>query len=500
MSALPSQPGMLARRRMAHSATEEFWFNLRKFTPRAALGLVALICVLVVEGIATAHSILWAAPLVGILIVALAVDLPIVPFLGMTLLIRVLTDGLSSPTSRHSGALNLSALIALLITLVAIGLVIRRRQHVLPVALAVIWLCFWTAIAVSTRGASLETIREGVREISIVAIAVIVCNARGALSVSVVTRLIQLAGLASALLAIYQLITHTGILVVGHIRSNGTFVHPNAAAIFFAVAATASLWRYIDNGRRRSDALIATIYGVAIIATFSIDGIASLLVMLITFGLLRPGSFRAKLGSCAVAGVVVIAFLATPLGAERIETESSTHLSSARNTVNSSLAWRLYKWGTLIPEWEKSPILGQGIGTTVTTEGTSENHVAGFVPHNEYIRYLVETGVVGFTILLWALFILIRRLARQRRTFPGALSPGTLNAAPLALAVIAGCLVNALADNTFLDSTTAYAVVLIVAAVLTSVGRADDYGLTSIGINQHLPPAERRRLLSTQRT
>lgn len=468
MSAWPSQQPRIVARQRSHAAVAKLRFHARNFSPRTTLWLGVLVCVLAAQGMAVAHSYLWAAPLLCLVVVAVATDLPLVPFIGLTFLVRVLTDGLSSPTSRHSGVLNLSAIIALLFILVAIGLIIRRRQNVRPAALAVVWLCFWTAVAVSTRGASAETVREGVREISVVALAVIVCNSRGALNVSVITRLVQVVGVASALLAIYQLATHTGVIVTGHVRSNGTFVHPNAAAIFFAIAAIVSLWRYIDNGRRRSDALFVIIYGVAIISTYSIDGLLSLLVMLIAFGTLRPGALRIKLGACVVAGVAAIAFLATPLGSERIAKETTSNLSASRGAVNSSFAWRLYKWGTLIPEWEESPILGQGLGATVTSEGTSENDVNGFVPHNEYLRYLVETGVVGLTILLWALFILILQLARERRTSPGALSTGTLNAVPLALAVGAGCLVDALADNTFLDSTTAYAAVLIVIAVLIS--------------------------------
>ncbi len=465
MSSWPSQPTLFRRR--PHTSAMGFVLSSRRFNSRIALWL-GLVCVLISQGAAITESYLWAAPLVCLLVVALATELPLVPFIGTVLLVRVLTDYLSSPTSRHSGTLNLSGGIALLFILVAIGLIIRRRQNIQPTALALVWLCFWTAVAVSTRGASTETIREGVREISIVALAVIVCNARGAFSVPVVTRMIQLVGLVSALLAIYQLATHTGVPIAGQIRSNGTFVHPNAAAIFFAIATVASLWRYIDNGRRTSDALFIAIYSIAVVSTYSIDGIVSLLVMLITFAALRPGAFHAKLGTGVIVGVAVIAFLATPLGAERIANETSSNLSAARGKVNSSFAWRLYKWGTLIPEWEQSPFLGQGLGATVTSEGTYENDVAGLVPHNEYLRNLVETGVVGLTILLWALFILIRQLARKRRTSPGELSTGTLNAVPLALAVIAGCLVDALADNTFLDSTTAYAAVLIVVAVLIS--------------------------------
>ena len=106
----------------------------------------------------------------------------------------------------------------------------------------------------STRGASTETLREGVREVSVVALAIIVYNARGAVTVPIATRLVQLVGFAPALIALYQLATHTGMDIGGELRSNGTFAHPDSAAMFFAIAAAASLWLYFDNGRHRSDA------------------------------------------------------------------------------------------------------------------------------------------------------------------------------------------------------------------------------------------------------
>lgn len=441
---------------------------LRQMSSRTLLWLGCLICILAAQGIAITLSYMWAAPLVCLLLVAVATDLPLVPFIGLTLFARVLTDDLSSTTSRYSASLNLSGGIAVLLMLVAIGLLVRRRQGVRPALLAALWLSVWTAVAVWSHGASGETIREGVREMSVVALAVIVYNSRGTLNVSVATRLIQLVGLVSALLALYQLATHTGLLVAGQIRSNGTFSHPNGAAMFFAVAAAASVWRYIEYGRMRSDALFSALYAAATIATFSITGLAALIAMLMAIGTLRPGSVQLKFGAYLAAALVLVAFVATPLGAERLANESSTQISSAqtRGTANTSFAWRLYKWGTLLPEWEKSPIMGNGLGTTVTVEGTSEDVTAGKVPHNEYLRYLVETGVVGLAILLWAVTLLIRQLNLRRRI------PGVPDAGALGIAIIVGCLVNAAADNTILYSNTGYVVALIVGAVLCLPSRA----------------------------
>jgi O-antigen ligase len=398
--------------------------------------------------------------------VASDLDLLLVLFLGVTLVVRVLTDDRSAPNSRHSGSLNLSGAIAVLLILVAGGLLLRRRHGVLPTVLIMSWLCIWMAIAVNTSGASTETLREGVREVSVIALALIVYNARGVVTVPIAVRVVQFIGFAPALLALYQLTTHTGLDVDGTLRANGTFAHPDGAAMFFAIAATASLWRYLDDGRHRSDALLTALFVAALIATFSIDGLITLAAMLTALGLLRPGSLRVKLGPCVIAALIILAFFATPLGAQRVAGETSTSLAAAdRGETNSPLDTRLYRWKTLLPEWEQSPVFGQGIGTTTTTESTSSNRLNFLLPHNEYLRYLVETGILGLAILLAALTMLVLSLLHKRKN-PGTLDAGTFNAPSLALAIIVGCLVNSLADNTLLNSPTCYAAALIVAAVL----------------------------------
>ncbi len=263
---------------------------------------------------------------------------------------------------------------------------------------------------------------------------------------------------------------NTGLDVARNIRANGTFAHPNSAAMFFTIAATASLWLYLDNGHRRVDALLVALFAAALIATFSIDGVITLAVMLTVFGALRPGTVLTKLGPCAIAVAVVLVFFATPLGSKRVAGETSTSISAAeRGETTSTLDTRLYRWKTLLPEWEGSPVFGRGIGTTTTTESTASNRLNFLLPHNEYLRYLVETGVVGLAILLAGLFLLVRALIRRRR-IAGTPAEGTRNAPALALAIVAGCLVNALAENTLLGSPVCYAAALIVAAVLALPG------------------------------
>jgi hypothetical protein len=440
---------------------------------RAVLAWVCLVLILALQGFAITESYIWAVPLICLLAIALSADIPLVPAVGVTLLVRVLTDNTGSTTSRHSASLNLGGLIAALLILLAIGLLQRRRQGLVPALATWLWLGIWTAIAAASHGASTVTIREGVREASIVAVAVIVYNSYGKINVSTATLIIQLTGLISAVLAIHQLATHGGMLIDGEVRANGTFSHPNGAALFFALAVMASLWRYLALGHHRVDAAIGVVYGIAAVATFSLGGLASLLAMLLTFSMLQRGGFVTRFGVVGAAILITGIFIATPLGAERIASESSTQVGSfqVHNTSHSSLAWRFYKWETLIPEWEKSPFIGSGLGTTVAAEGTSENKNAGILPHSEYVRYLVETGALGMICIVGGLFILFRALSR-RHGAGGISDPGKLG-----IAITVGFLINALAANTLLYTPAAYAAALILAAVLASPG-ADHYSPT----------------------
>jgi hypothetical protein len=427
---------------------------------------VALTSLLIVEGYAVTRSLSLAGLMLAALAVALAARVPLVPVLGASLAARVLTSAsFSSLQARYSTSLSPSSAIAVLFILIAVGLVLHRRRQVRAALVVTAWLCLFTFVAIGTHGDASLTFREGVREASIAAVAAIVWNSRGALSVAVAVRVVQFAGIGSALVALYQLATHSGMDIGGHIRSNGTFTHPNGAAMYFAIGTVASLWHYLEHGRHRLDAALTATFAAAAISTFSVGGLVCMLVMLLTLGAMRPGPARPKLAAVGLAACALAAFAASPVGASRLAGESTTSLSSAqfRGAANTSLAWRFYKWHTLLPLWRQAPLLGQGLGTTVTAEATSENDTAGKVPHNEYVRYLVETGALGLLGIVFAIGLVARRLIRFRGM------RGTRNSAGLALSVLLGSAVNGLGDNTLLYSTTGYAAVLIIAAALVEL-------------------------------
>jgi O-antigen ligase len=393
-----------------------------------------------------------------ILLALLAAELPVIAILALTLALRVVTDDTSGSASRSSGSVNLSGVIAGVLLVIALGLLVRNQRALRPIAAVIAFIVIWTLVAVYNHGPSLTILREGIRELSVLAVAVIVIESPRALVLTKAARLAQLAGLAPALVVFYQLATHHGMQVHANLRPNGTFSQPNSAGVFFAVAGLASIWLYFEHGRRMPDLLAGLGFAAATIGTYSIGGVATFLVMLLALGTVRRGRVGVRVAAWALAGIAVIVFVLTPVGASRLQTESNISTANGRDT---SLTWRFSNWGTLLPLYEKSIVVGQGLGVTVVGDTTK-----GALPHSEWVRYLVETGTAGMVIIVLGIVMLMRRLWRLRQPYP--------ESAPFAIALILGLLFNCLGANTLLYTPAAYAAAMLLGATWRTIHTAGE--------------------------
>jgi O-antigen ligase len=84
-----------------------------------------------------------------------------------------------------------------------------------------------------------------------------------------------------------------------------------------------------------------------------------------------------------------------------------------------SLRFRLYVWGSMLPSWTNSPIVGHGTGSFATLF-EAKSGLARIAPHNDYLGLLVETGIVGLGayLILQAAVVwpLLRRSIRSQGT------------------------------------------------------------------------------------
>lgn len=194
---------------------------------------------------------------------------------------------------------------------------------------------------------------------------------------------------------LYQLVASTAEVneFYGWSRVQSFFDHPNTYG-FYLVTVVAASWalRQQITGRGRA---LTTAVGVAafasVLLTLSRNSMSALAILVLTIG----WHHRSVLIAAAVATVAVI--LAAPQvlarGLEFVSPQTDTH-------SGNSLVGRLDIWRSGIALWRSQPLLGRGWGATSVF--VTQN------AHNDYLRSLVEGGIVGFGCFIAMMSSLVR--------------------------------------------------------------------------------------------
>ena len=134
------------------------------------------------------------------------------------------------------------------------------------------------------------------------------------------------------------------------------------------------------------------------------------------------GHVRAR--AAATVGVMTmlaLAALASPVIVERFERgiEELRHASEA--TELTSMGIRVVIWQNTLEVIHEAPLLGHGIGSfEVAYKRVASVHGSGWRatpsddPHNQYLSFLAEEGLVGLAAFLWFLFAAVRQPVHGR--------------------------------------------------------------------------------------
>lgn len=284
-------------------------------------------------------------------------------------------------------------------------------------------------------GPAFEITSELVRLWSILGMAVIartVVSEVGAMPFAI--RLVHL-GLPAVSVLVVASVTRFPVIFSSSGRAFGTFQQTNGAAAFVALYSCLVLYVLLRTGRREM-AVILIVALAAAASTLSLGGIVALLTgtLVLLFG--SGASLRVK--TIATAALAVVASIATAGGAltERLkglETTVSIDQATSGQTTNS-LDWRFYNWKRLVAIWQEHPIQGWGMGTT-----NAEIQPIGKQPHSEYVRILVELGILGASTAVVLLAVALISVNKS------SISPWGRT---LSLAVLFAVLVNAIVSNT----------------------------------------------------
>ncbi len=197
--------------------------------------------------------------------------------------------------------------------------------------------------------------------------------------------------------------------------------------LFFAVAAIIALANTLNTSTpiwfRTLSCLTIPLF-ILNIAHVAIgrSGYIALIVLTISFIFLyfTRASLPKKLLLCILGTAVLVGILAsTPTSLQRMELVKHEFTSEIDQTKQTSIGYRLTFWKNTIEMLPKYALLGTGTGgfeKAYAAQVEGKSGTAGVVtgdPHNQYLKILIEHGVIGLAVFLSILILLLWQPARN---------------------------------------------------------------------------------------
>jgi O-antigen ligase len=201
---------------------------------------------------------------------------------------------------------------------------------------------------------------------------------------------------------------------------------------------------------------------VALVNAFSLGGIVMAGIFFVIF-ILKELEFKLKLVVFTMLLFLLVAFSQTENGQRRIQelkASPSLHEVVKSEISTNSFTWRMVNWKVLLEQWQKSPVLGYGLNTAEIV-----NPWHGVSPHNDYLRFLVECGIVGFLMTGGFFIVTWKRLARIIAT---ETNPKKHYLAFLMQTVFVSWMVGAAVDNYITTTTFQFYFWALLAAVMVN--------------------------------
>jgi putative inorganic carbon (HCO3(-)) transporter len=204
-------------------------------------------------------------------------------------------------------------------------------------------------------------------------------------------------------------------------RVHATLTHPNAYAFYLVMMAVLSISVYLhqsSEGHKLWLRFLIPLLVFSLVFTYTRGAWIGLVIAVFCLGVLGKRTLLV-VGPLALYGIL----LAFPLISQRFESILNPDLFRY-----DSLTWRLRLWGATIPYFFVHPLFGGGLGTFQLVSYQVDNWFAA--AHNDYLRILVETGLVGlsgYMILMLSLVRLgIRALRRSGNSYQKPIVMGFL--------------------------------------------------------------------------
>lgn len=230
----------------------------------------------------------------------------------------------------------------------------------------------------------------------------------------------------------YQFVGKKGLAELGFNRLYGTFTHPNVYSqylllIFLLVYYILVNYR-MRMGKRVLVYLFWAILLAAILFTYTRGTWIALGASLILYSFFRTNA-AVKGKFILFAGIILIAI--SPYLQKRFSDINDTTYYRL-----SSWQWRLQMWQEAAGSLQEHPVIGNGLGMY--------EQKFNIMAHNDYLRILYETGLLGLffylSILLYVFFVLLKKTLQAKIKEDS-------NKYKIALCLITSLLIMSAADN-----------------------------------------------------
>lgn len=238
-------------------------------------------------------------------------------------------------------------------------------------------------------------------------------------------------------------------------RVYSTIGHPNSFATYLSLM-MALVWLRLSIAKHRLPwILLLGLLAFVYVSTRSLAALVTIGVVILVMNASKLNLWRI-IGAVFLFLVVLTLFASTEAGQARLLQLTQTPLFNSDLDVSrtmivaatdgNSFNWRVSHWYYLLQSWQKYPILGYGIGTaSYLSPLRNSADASGYTPHNDYIRFLVEQGVVGLVLFLAFLGAQFVHLLGILRRAPSGSSERQLSL--ILIAFFLSTLVNMLSNN-----------------------------------------------------
>lgn len=372
---------------------------------------------------------------VGVLLVMLCFLLLVVHFeIGFLVLVGF-RSSLDFLKQGGEGGMNVAGMVSIVFIVLGLFYILYRRVNILTFEDSKPFLAFLAIAGLSiTYSADVkESIMDWIRLLSIFFVYLV---SRLLLTNEEKMRRALIAILCSCLIplafAYYQLITGHGTVLDGdQERIVGTFLHPNAFASYLLIILIFCLFQLLEKTYFVPSLFLKllsfAVFG-AFIFTLSRGAWLVFILSVITMGILR---YHRLLKTLPVLLLLAVFFI--PSVQKRITNVVDPGYRNGR----SAWDWRVDTWREISPLIEKKPILGHGLSTVAAHFGV--------LTHNDYLRLLAETGLVGLASYVFLMYMLLVNTWRDFRLARSAISKSFQVGV---IAMIVGFMMREFADNT----------------------------------------------------